>query len=433
MATPRLSIIVPALDEETRIADTLSGLQPLRATGHEVIVVDGGSRDATREHARALADDVIVAPRGRARQMNHGAAQARHDVLVFVHADTTLPPRPDAAIAAALALGYHWGRFDVHLDGRSRLLPVVAQLMNVRSRLTGIATGDQAIFVEREAFAAAGGYPDIALMEDVALSARLRRLAGRCACLREHVITSGRRWDERGALRTIASMWTLRFDYRRGVDPAQLARRYYAQPPPALLIFAKDPQPGAVKTRLAAAVGDDRAAAIYRELVDRTLRTATLARRAGIVGDVILCGTPRTDTPAFTRWHRDFGVALQPQGAGELGQRMRSALAAAIARGTPALLIGTDVPALDERYLAQAATALQCNDAVFGPAEDGGYVLVGLRRDIDAFSGVAWSGPLVMEQTRELLFGARAEWHELPTLWDVDRATDLERWERLRV
>jgi rSAM/selenodomain-associated transferase 2 len=220
----RLSIVMPVLDEAAAIAATLAGLAPLRADGAELIVVDGGSRDGTPALCRGLADAVLASPRGRARQMNAGAQAASGSVLLFLHADTGLPPAALALVAQALAR-HAWGRFDVAIAGRSRWLPLVAALMNARSRLTGIATGDQAIFVRREAFDAVGGYPDQPLMEDIELCRRLRRI-GRPACLRAKAVTSGRRWDERGAWRTIALMWQLRLLYWLGVPAERLASSY---------------------------------------------------------------------------------------------------------------------------------------------------------------------------------------------------------------
>lgn len=221
-----VSIIIPVLDEGAQIAACLSALAPLRQAGHEIIVIDGGSTDATVEQAQAFADRVIVSERGRARQMNAGAAIARHDQLLFLHADTRLPEAAVEAIATALRQGRCWGRFDVQIEPFDWLLGIVAWSMNLRSRLTGVATGDQAIFVTRQAFDAVGGYPDIALMEDLALSERLKRM-GRPACLRARVVTSARRWREHGRLRTIVKMWRLRLAYRLGVDPDRLAREYY--------------------------------------------------------------------------------------------------------------------------------------------------------------------------------------------------------------
>lgn len=221
----KLSVIVPALDEAAALPAALAAAAPLRRRGHEVIVVDGGSSDETREAARSDADRVLEAQRGRARQMNAGAAAATGDVLLFLHADTLLPPDADACIRRALESGRAWGRFDVRIGGASPALAVVAWLMNARSRATGIATGDQAMFVRRDAFERAGGFPQIALMEDIVLSCALKRVS-RPACLRERVTTSGRRWEERGIARTVLLMWWLRLQFFLGADPARLARSY---------------------------------------------------------------------------------------------------------------------------------------------------------------------------------------------------------------
>jgi len=221
-----LSIITPVLNEEDGIAATLQALSPLRAHGAEVIVVDGGSRDRTVERARPLCNRLIAAPRGRATQMNAGAGAAGGDVLLFLHADTQLPADADRLILEGLAAsGRPWGRFDVRIAGRHPLFPLISATMNLRSRLTGIATGDQAMFVERSAFAAIGGFPDIALMEDIELSRRLKRLR-RPLCLRPRVSTSGRRWEKHGVVRTILTMWHLRLAFFFGVAPAKLAASY---------------------------------------------------------------------------------------------------------------------------------------------------------------------------------------------------------------
>ncbi len=220
-----LSIIMPVLDEAPQIVEHLLRLQAWRAKGVELIVVDGGSSDGTPALAGPLADRVLTAPRGRAAQMNAGAAAGQAAVLLFLHADTALPANAVTALRTAMDDGAAWGRFDVRIDGRQPLLRLVEGLMNLRSRLTGIATGDQAIFVRREAFDLVGGYADLPLMEDIALSAALKKLAAP-ACLHETVLTSGRRWERHGVLRTIVLMWWLRAAYFLGADPARLARRY---------------------------------------------------------------------------------------------------------------------------------------------------------------------------------------------------------------
>ena len=222
----RLSIIIPVLNEGAVLTKTLSALQLLRQAGHEVIVVDGGSTDGSAALSETLADRVIQSRSGRSRQMNGGASIAGGDVLLFLHADTCLPGEADHLILTGMKnLRKHWGRFDVRLSGNHFLLRAVEALMNLRSRLSGIATGDQGIFVERAVFEAAGGFPEIDLMEDVTLSRRLKKY-GPPLCLREKVFTSSRRWEKNGVVRTILLMWSLRLAYFLGANPARLARLY---------------------------------------------------------------------------------------------------------------------------------------------------------------------------------------------------------------
>ena len=221
---PRLTIVVPVLNEAGVIGEALGALATLRARGHEVIVVDGGSADGTAELVAPLCDQFVRSPRGRALQMNAGARVAHGDALVFLHADTRLPERADEHILRALEEAC-WGRFDVRIESRHRLLKLVACAMNLRSRATGIATGDQAIFVRREAFP---GFPEIALMEDLALSRLLKR-RGRPVCLESRVRTSARRWEARGVVRTILLMWRLRLLFALGIPPQRLAREYADQ------------------------------------------------------------------------------------------------------------------------------------------------------------------------------------------------------------
>jgi rSAM/selenodomain-associated transferase 2 len=220
-----VSVVIPTLNEVPRVRDLLGDLAARPGVVLELIVVDGGSADGTLDLARPLADLVLETGRGRAAQMNAGATAARGAYLWFLHADTRVSPEAVAALGAACSAGARWGRFDVRLSGRQPLLRLVERLMNLRSCLTGIATGDQGIFVARSDFEAAGGYPEIPLMEDVALSKALRRRA-RPVCLRTPIQTSSRRWEERGLMRTILLMWRLRLAYALGANPRRLARRY---------------------------------------------------------------------------------------------------------------------------------------------------------------------------------------------------------------
>lgn len=224
--TRELALIVPVLNESAALPALLEQLEPLRSASVEIIVVDGGSSDDTATLARQRGFRVIDAPTGRARQMNAGAAASRAGTLLFLHADTMLPSGADRLITAALTSQPRpWGRFDVRIIGRSRMLRVVAALMNARSALTGIATGDQGLFMTRAAYNAVGGFPDQALMEDIEISRRLRRLSPPIR-IRTPVLTSGRRWETRGVWRTIILMWRLRWAYWRGAPTDRLARLY---------------------------------------------------------------------------------------------------------------------------------------------------------------------------------------------------------------
>lgn len=221
-----ISVIIPTLNEADNISLSLDSLQPLRARGHEVILVDGGSIDNTLELARPRVDRIVTSEAGRARQMNAGAARAGGDILWFLHADTLVPEEADRVIDTVVShRQWVWGRFDVRLSGADLRLRVIERLMNWRSRISGIATGDQGIFISRALFERLEGYADIPLMEDVEISRRLKRHV-RPACLGAKVMTSSRRWEQRGIWRTVWLMWRLRLRYALGEDPARLAKLY---------------------------------------------------------------------------------------------------------------------------------------------------------------------------------------------------------------
>lgn len=223
---PALTVIVPMLNEAANLPALLAQLAPWRDAGAQVVLVDGGSSDASVRLAQAAGWTVLSAKRGRARQMNVGAAQAQGEWLLFLHADTRLPEQAWCLLQQTMADPRAvWGRFDVRISGQAWMLPVVACMMNWRSRCTGIATGDQAMFVRRAVFVAEGGFPDQPLMEDIELSRRLRARAWP-RCLRSPVLTSGRRWENRGVWRTIFLMWRLRWAYWRGVAAEELAKAY---------------------------------------------------------------------------------------------------------------------------------------------------------------------------------------------------------------
>ncbi len=223
----QISIVLPVLNEAEHLSHTLQALQALRGRC-QLIVVDGGSDDESSAIAAPLVDKLILSSRGRARQMNAGAAQADAEVLLFLHADTRLPEQAVHWINQAIAQGYQWGRFDVAFDSPKPVFKLIAFMMNQRSRLTGMATGDQALFMTRAAFTAVGGFPEIALMEDIAISQQLKKL-GKPACINDKVVTAARRWQQHGIGKTILLMWQLRLAYFLGADPDDLAERYYGR------------------------------------------------------------------------------------------------------------------------------------------------------------------------------------------------------------
>ena len=427
-----LCIVVPVFNEGSTLAARLKALAPLRARGVELVVVDGGSTDDTWAIASALADSTLLAPRGRASQMNVGAKNATADALLFLHADTQLPDGADLLVAHALRTAHHWGRFDVRIDGAHAALRMVAWLMNLRSRLTSIATGDQAIFVRRSVFESLGGFVDLPLMEDVELSTRLRRHSAP-ACIQTPVITSGRRWEQHGVWRTIALMWWLRAACFFGVSTAALARWYGYAPRPeaasaAIAIVARAPLAGQAKTRLIPALGAQGAARAQRRFTRNTLHLAAAAD----TGPVTLWCAPDAEQRFFLALHRAGGVALQSQCGGDLGARMRHACAHHFASlpDQPLLLMGTDCAVLAPGHLQAAARALKQHEVVVIPAEDGGYVLIGMRRLVpEVFERIDWSTLHVMSQTRERLTQAGVNWLEMPMLWDVDEPAD---WLRLQ-
>ena len=434
-ASPWLSVIVPVLDEAAGLAPLLAGLASLRASGAEVIVVDGGSTDGTWATllARACGDDpgfdqLLTSARGRALQMNRGAERARGTLLLFLHADTRLPDDALARLRTVHDDGTPWGRFDVAIDGDAAMLRVVAWMMNRRSRLTGIATGDQAIFVRRALFEALGGYAPQPLMEDIVLSARLRRVAPPC-CLDSRVHTAGRRWLAHGVWRTIVRMWWLRLRFALGASAATLAHAYGYRPasapptpqPVALALLTRVPQPGHTKTRLIPALGAHGAARLQRALLLRQLRAVA---DAGFVRCTVhVAGTGRMVGALQRR-----GWSTRPQVAGDLGARMAAAVHHAAP--LPVIVTGCDCPGLDADRLSEAADVLRAGaDAVVVPAEDGGYVLIGLAAGVPptVFDGVDWGSADVMAQTAARLDAAGLDWRRLAPLWDVDRPDDLPR------
>jgi len=227
--SPGVSIIVPVFNEAETIEAFLVSVRESCGGRTQIIVVDGGSTDATASIARPRCDRLVESRKERAAQMNAGVRYASADIFWFLHADSRLPKHSDELIRDALARsGRSWGFFHVRLSGSDLMLRVVERLMNWRSHLTGIASGDQGIFVTRDLFERIGGFPEIALMEDIAISGNLK-VTGRPVCPSQNLVTSSRRWENNGMLRTIFLMWKLRLLYFLGVEPGKLARMYYGR------------------------------------------------------------------------------------------------------------------------------------------------------------------------------------------------------------
>lgn len=432
----RLRIIVPVLNEGTSLSARLAALQGLRAQGAELVVVDGGSVDDSWARARGWADHLLCSAPGRAQQMNTGALASHLQpakALLFLHADTALAPNALERIEHALR-EHQWGRFDVRLDAAGGMFRLIETMMNWRSRYSGIATGDQAIFVRADAFSALGGFPEQALMEDIELSKRLRKLS-RPACLRDRVTTSARKWQQNGLVRTVLLMWRLRLAYFAGANPQRLALQYgyRAAPKPAgaaIAILAKAPIPGWAKTRLIPALGAAGAARAQRRFCLQTLHCATQAQ----LGEITLWCAPDRQSRFFRALQLRFGGQLQSQPQGDIGERMQAAAQAhfACAGAPPLLIIGSDCAVLAPGHLQEAARRLLTHDVCLIPAEDGGYVLIGLRKMIpELFQGVAWSTSAVLAQTLERCARLSASVAQLPALWDIDEPADWQRWQAL--
>ncbi|HDZ09163.1 TIGR04283 family arsenosugar biosynthesis glycosyltransferase [Pseudohongiella sp.] len=431
-----LSIIIPVLNEAQTLRRQLAALQALRRQGHQLVLVDGGSTDASVQEAQGLVDVCVSSAPGRARQMNAGAAHAVGDILLFLHIDTLLPAQAADLVTAALADGAKcWGRFDVRLDGAHPAFAVIGRAMNLRSRLTAVATGDQAIFVRRAVFEQVGGYADVPLMEDVMISKTLRRLS-RPACLSMPVISSSRRWQKHGIMTTVWLMWRLRLAFFLGASPASLHAQYYRgsamatsyrYPQARILFFAKTPVAGQVKTRLQPVLGESGALDLHQRLIRFGWQQLWRSAQAPMQ----LWASADGGQAFFAKL--DGAPQVYQQMGCDLGARMQHATQAALADAEFVVVVGADCPSVDGAYVAQALALLAAGErVVLGPAEDGGYVLIGLRAPAAAvFRDINWGQPQVMAQTRERLRQADIAWRELPPRWDVDRPEDLYRLDAL--
>ena len=444
-AEPELGVVIPALDEAEHLPRLLGDLSGLELD-HSVLVVDGGSRDGTVPAARAAGAWVMRSRRGRARQMNAGARLLAARWLLFLHADSRLGE------AALDAIGDHIradrpeaGYFGLRIAHPHLHYRVVELGQRVRERVLGLVYGDQGMLVRRDLLFEVGPYPDEPLMEDVILNRRLRG-AGRLVRLPAAILTSPRRYEEEGRARGWLRNARLIRRFLAGAAPSDLAASYPARrrggeeaegvvPPrggdgrAALLVFAKAPRPGEVKTRLARSLGrggapeHGAAAALYRRM-GRQVVDAVAEGPAALT----VCYDPPDAEAEVRDWLGPAPLHYWPQGEGDLGERMSRMFARAF-RGTGrVVLIGTDTPAIRAGTVARALSALDGADVVLGPAEDGGYYLVALRKPCPGlFAGISWSTGSVLSETvaRALKPGLEVTFLEVER--DVDTAEDLER------
>lgn len=428
--TMKISIIIPVLNEQENLERLLPSLQSMSDAGHEVIVVDGGSTDNSKEIASQYANHVVSSLPGRARQMNTGAAHATGEVLWFLHADSVLRGRDKEIQKVA-----QWGWCKLRINSPSLLLRIVSLMMNVRSRLTAIATGDQGIYVRRELFEQVGGYADIPLMEDIELSRRLKRVA-KPITLSYRLLTSPRRWQQNGIIRTIWSMWGFRLRYWMGESTDALAERYYpsrkiTQPVKheyAVFVFARAAVGGSVKTRLAPVLTESERHAFHNELTNKALETA---KSTGLPVELWTTDEHNHD---IRRLAGQYNAGIKQQTGNDLGERMLHALLDGLQRYKGIILIGTDCPVMQAEYIGSAVQLLdKGKDVVLGPAEDGGYVLLAARRLLKPmFTDISWGTDRVYEQTRGRLNVAAMQYVSQEVLWDIDRPEDYRRYQELK-
>ena len=442
---PALGVVIPALDEAVTLPALLSDLSRL-APPSTLLVVDGGSRDETVRAARAGGALILCSGPGRARQMNAGAAFLTAPWLFFLHADSRLDAAALAAIARHVgANGPDAAHFGLAFRHPGRFYRAVEWGQRVRVRALGLVYGDQGLLIRRDLFFQSGAYPDVPLMEDVILNRKLMR-QGRLRALPATVTTSPRRYEEEGRIRALLRNIRLISRFLAGADPAALAaayptRRWPAKPaaagtphnhtgrsrpqpeaaPPTLLIFAKAPRPGAVKTRLARTLGNERAAALYRRM-----GRLVVDRVADAPATVTVCYTPDGAEEEVREWLGPGAARYWPQGSGDLGARMSRMFDRALESPGRAIVIGTDAPAVDEKTIRRALQALDSADVVLGPSRDGGYYLLGLRRPRpELFTGIRWSTGSVMSATVERARASGLDVTFLEVESDIDTAADL--------
>ena len=425
LSSDGLGVVVPTLNEATYVPALLGDLAELSFAA-QVVVSDGGSTDATRRLARERGAEVVLARRGRAHQMNAGARVLSTRWLLFLHADSRLPARARECLTDRLSDDSERdpAYFRFAFEGNGWFFRCVELGQFFRERIGRLPYGDQGLLVRREDFEAVGGFPEIPVLEDVAIL-RALRARGPVRRLQAHLPTSPRRYREEGRGRALLRNVAVLGMTLAGVRPERLARLHPARgaTSPAgrvALLFAKAPRPGRVKTRLAEAIGARAAADLYRSMAGDAVE-----RLRCPAYDLVVCYDPPTAAPEFRAWLGE-DVALMPQAAGDLGRRMDSALGAALEIASAACVVGTDVPDLSARVVQEAFEGLEKADLVIGPSEDGGYYLLALKRPCpELFEGMPWSTPDVLRRTLAAARRLGLRVGTLETLRDVDTPADL--------
>lgn len=421
----RLGVVIPTLNEVEYLPALLSDLAALPIP-LDIVVSDGGSTDGTREKARAAGAMVIVSRRGRSHQMNAGARVLRTPWILFLHADSRLPPSARECLAQRLEdetkTGAAYFRFS--FEGSGWFWRLIESGQRLRERLTGLAYGDQGLLVRRTDLEAVGGYPSIPLLEDVAILRALRR-CGTVERLSAPLLTSPRRFKEEGRGRAWLRNSAVMAMALLGIAPERLAGLYPARGatgPNGRIAFAfvKAPKPGMVKTRLAAGIGAEAAAALYA-----TMASEVVARLRSTAFDLYACYDPPDSADEVQAW-LGAGVTLTPQAEGDLGHRMWCAVRNGLEVARQVCVVGTDVPDLDATLVEEAFEGLSASDLVIGPAADGGYYLLALQRPIpELFQDVPWSTSRVLARTLDVARELGLTVKTLKTLKDVDTVDDL--------
>jgi rSAM/selenodomain-associated transferase 2/rSAM/selenodomain-associated transferase 1 len=430
-AGPSLSVVIPTLNEEERLPTLLT---ELGVFADEVIVVDGGSTDGTEKAAKRASVHFLETRPGRGEQLRAGADAAGSEWLFFVHADCRVGPDVTEAIREFLsdARSDDFAHFRFGLEGSGSFHGVIEFGQRLREKLLGLPYGDQGLIVSRELYAAVSGYPDWPLMEDVGILDRLRR-KGRRVALSPRLKTSPRRYEEAGALRGWLRNIALMTLFRLGVSPARLVRWYAprsgspvfrdAATLRTVVLFAKAPVPGYVKTRLAAEVGPHEATRIYRTLG----RDTADALRAGAGRLIAYVDPPDAGTiVAVADWLGRDGIEFRLQSEGDLGERMSLAARECLDESDAVCIVGSDIPGLGADSVDAAFRALENHDVVLGPATDGGYYLIAIREtNPGLFDEIPWSTADVLTATLERASALGLSVSLLEPKTDVDTLADV--------